>query len=170
MAEHTFDKEKMDSIRALAETNMQVSSAKAELIKLQSIETTYLEEREKKAVERVTKVLNESKELVEETKNNYAEIQTLLNTASSLAGFITEVSGKLENLVKIFNENSETWDRQSKETEEQISIVRRDIKTDQIRIQNDRKGLEIREKTVRDLERLVKDRYDLLERTIKRIK
>lgn len=143
-----LEKEHFNTLKQLADTNVKVSEAKDVLERLKSMEVEYLESREKKVRDKVQKVLNESKDLLEETRKNYQSINTLCDTVVSYVDFIKEIQGKLENLQK-------ERDKVNTLCEENITLQKKELS-------------ELR-KTVDQDTRLLKEREEVLSQVSDRL-
>ena len=170
MNEHELSKEHMDSMKALANTNMKIGEAKSTLLKLEEQETSYLEEREKKVLVRIDKILEDSKGLLAEAQANYSEIRELNTTVSSFSDFLLKAYDSFVGMLKDFREKNELWDSKVTAIEEGFAQIRQDISNDKIRINNDQEALERAKGVLRDEQRkIVSDRGEL-ERAITRLK
>lgn len=170
MAEHTISKEHMDSLKALADTNMKIGEARGTLVKLQEVETGYLVEREAKAVAVIQKVVENSADLLKEVKTNYREVHDLCSVASSFAEFLVEAYGSFSALKTAFDEKSTLWEAQVKEKEAEFAEIRKQIKQDNVLLANDKESLEKAKKALDiDRKKVVADRGEV-ERAIKRLK
>ncbi len=170
MIETEISKEHMDSLKALADTNMKIGVARQTLQKLEETETSYLEERENKAVLRIQKMFDDSKELITGIRENYAQAKELLTSASSFSDFLVKSYEALTALIERFNEKSVVWEAKVKVQEEEFSQIRQQIKNDQVRIKNDSESLE-RAKAKMVLERRkLDDERGTLDRAITRLK
>lgn len=163
-------KEHMEALKALSDTNMKIGEARATLIKLEEQETSYLEEREKKVLARIQKVLDDSKELLAEAQANYTQIRELRNTVSSVTDFLSKAYEAFMGMLKDFREKNDLWDNKVSEIEEGFAKIRQEINNDKVRIKNDREALERWEKSL-DLQRkkIDSDRGEL-DRAINRLK
>ncbi len=170
MIETEISKEHMDSLKALADTNVKIGIAKGALQKLEETETSYLEERENKAVLRIQKIFSDSKELIDGIKANYTEVKTLLNTASSFADFLVKAHEAFSGLVDRFNEKSIVWEAKVAEQEDEFAKIRQEIKNDKVRIANDKEALNSREAGLKLLEKKLRDERGTLDRAISRLK
>lgn len=168
--EHVLEKESMDAVKALAKTNVEISNAKAALEGIKKLETEYLSEREEKVIERVEKVLEESAEILAQATQNYNEVHDLCNLASSFATFLIELQDKLLVLDDSFNVKATLWEKDIKSQEEAILELKKNLKADSTRIENDKKSLIQREKSVRTAEKKVADQWKEIDRAIKRLK
>lgn len=170
MIETEITKEHMDSLKALADTNVKIGVARGTLQKLEEEETTYLEEREKKALGRIQAMFDGSKELLDGIRSNYAQVKELLTTASSFSDFLLKAYESLSGLIKDFNERSELWEVKIKEKEEEFALIKQDIKNDKVRIANDRQALDAKEALLRVEARKIQDERQTLDRAITRLK
>ncbi len=170
MDEHTLSKEKMDAMRALADTNMEIGVAKNTLIKLQEQETSYLEEREKKVMIRIQKILDDSKDLLAEAQSNYSQIRELHGTVSSFTEFLKEAYQAFLGLLKDFRERNDAWDNKVSEIETGFENLKRQINTDKVRIKNDTETLERAKAQMLIERRKIDDDRGELDRAIKRLK
>jgi len=170
MDEHELSKENMDSVRALAETNMKIGEAKSTLLKLQEQETSYLEEREKKVLARIEKILDDSKDVLAEAQANYSKVRELFGTVSSVSSFLTKAYEAFVGMLTDFREKNDLWDNKVSSIEESFAKIRQEINSDKIRIKNDQEALE-RAKRGLALEqrKIVSDRGEL-DRAITRLK
>jgi uncharacterized protein involved in exopolysaccharide biosynthesis len=170
MIEHEFEKEKMDSIKALADTNVKIGEARGVLENLKKDEVVYLEEREKKAIEVVDKVLADSKEILEEATKNYQGVKDLLNSASSFADFLKEAYISFSSLVAKFSEKSAIWEEEVTRQQKEIADIKQQISNDQVRIKNDQEALQRKEASLVDEKRKIDDQRATLERAINRLR
>lgn len=170
MNETELSKEAMDSVNLLAQTNVKIGIAKGALIKLEQEETAYLEEREKKAVGRIQKLFDDSKELLEGIKSNYQEVKQLLRDASSLSDFLVKAYEQFKALVNEFNERDAAWQAQVAQKEEEFGKIRQQIDNDKVRIKNDRDGIQKAKASLVVERRKIDDDRQTLARAITRLK
>lgn len=136
------DAQKMDSLKQLAETNLKVSESRVNLSKLQEEEETFIVDREKRTVERVNKVLADSKEIIEEANNNYTAVQELTSVAKDFASYLSEAFNSFRGVRDAHKENQDVWEKHVTDTEEKLSETRKIL-------QIDRKILEIDKETLK---------------------
>lgn len=160
----------MDALQALSATNLKIGEAKNALSKLQEIETEYLEGREKKALTRINSVLDNSRELLKNTQENYEEVQTLLNTAATFADYLTEAQEKFQTIVEKLNEKADLWEKTIEIQEIEISKQKDNIKLQQSLIESAQKNIEAKEKQLEIKARRIEDQRGTLERAINRLK
>lgn len=132
----------MDIIKELAAATLKISETQNRIFKLREEEDLYLTIREKAAMERVDMVLEESKELLSKTHENYDEIHNICKSITNISDFVSETYDKITGLLADINERSDKWDkeviRQTKEFEE----IRKRITIDKAIITNDKKTIE----------------------------
>ncbi len=170
MEEHTLSKEHMDSVRALADTNIKIGEAKNTLIKLQEQETSYLAEREEKVLSRIQKILDDSKDLLAEAQSNYSKIRELNGTVSSFTEFLKGAYQAFLELLKNFRERNDLWDNKVSEIEKGFEDIKRQIDSDKVRIKNDQDSMERAKASMALERRKIDDDRATLERAIKRLK
>ena len=139
--EHILEKEKMDSMKALADTNIKISEAKESLMKIKSLETSYLSEREKKAFELIEKIVKDSGGILKEAKGNYEQVIALYNTVSEFSAFLKEAYNNFKQLLESFDKQNTLWTTDLKAKEEHLNQLAQEIKTDKVRIKNDQDSL-----------------------------
>lgn len=126
----TLEKQKMDILSEIATTNMKISEAKNLLTTLQEKETEYLIIREKKALTKITKVLEESKDLLDKTHQNYEHIHEFCKTLSGYADFLDETHEKFSKMLETFAKRNEIWDENAKRQYEEIARQRKIVEQD----------------------------------------
>jgi len=163
-----IEKEKFNAIKELADTNMKISEAKNSLSKLKDIEVSYIEEREKKTINKIDNILKDSQDVLDKVKENYSSAHDLHNSAIVMSSSVEELTEKLIKLVDLFNENSTNWDKEVESKEKELLSIKNQLKTYKTKIDNDRLALLSKEKTIKQKERFVNDKYETLLRAIKR--
>jgi hypothetical protein len=153
-----LDKEKMDIMKELADTRLKISEAGNVLTQLKTDESTYLNKREKKALDGIEKILEDSKDLLIKTHENYDEIHKLCQTISSFTGFVLEAHGKFQDLLTDFNTRSESWDREVARQHGELAEIRRNINTERTIIENEQKGIKAALKKIEKEKTLIESR------------
>lgn len=170
MNTQVLEKSKMDAIKELADTSIKISEAKNIIFKLQEDETEYLVLREKKALEKIEKVVRESKELLEQSKSNYEEIHGLCRQVSELILFLTTTQSSLADLLREFNERSDLWDIEVKDQLAEIEEVKRKNQIDKTLIENDQKTIKVELKKLENEQIKINDQRETIKRIIERLK
>lgn len=151
-------KDQMILQKAMAETTMKISMAKAELFKLQEAETIYLVEREKRAMEKINQTVTDNQSLIDEAKNNVEIVQKWSESLVSFSDFLDGLHAQFLELLEDFNQRNDAWEKKLNDQLSEIAEMRKHIRADQIRITNDRKGIERREKLLADKQEVIESR------------
>lgn len=165
--EHTIDTQTMQSVKALADTNIKISEARSVLFKLQETETEYLVEREKKILSRIQDNLEQSRSLIDETSKNHQGIKDLYSQCTSFVEFLDEVYDSFQEIVKNFDERSDMWEAKIGIQQDEILEQRKEIKIEQVRIKNDQKSLKDKEKLLQNMKSHIESRQAALESSYK---
>lgn len=166
----TIDKQSMEALQVLADTNVKIGEAKGILESLKQTESTYLQEREEKATKHIEKAFKESSQLLENIQHNYAEVHHLLTTASSVVVYLAEAQEKFSKVMSDFNKKADLWEEQAKKHEEAIADTKRKVAIDQKRIEIDQKAIAKAWESIKDAQKKIESDRGLLERNIKRLK
>lgn len=127
----------MDSIKALADTNIKISEAKNVLFKLQETETEYLVAREEKAIQRIQKGVEDSRNLLEEVKNNHNAVQEFYRTVCGVSDFLEKAQTDFFSLLENFNRKSELWEKEYQKQCDEVAQVKRNNEVEKVKIHND---------------------------------
>lgn len=169
MSENIVTTEQMEALKALSDVNIKISEAHNSLRKLQEDETEYLVLREKKAMDRIEKTIQDSQELLEQADKNYGEIKEIARLIHEFTQNLIKLSSDYRLLIAEFEARNTDWERNIGRQQDELAEKRQNLNALQTFLENDRKGLEIeRAKLVEDQKKLNSDR-GLLDRTIKRI-
>lgn len=165
-----IDKEKMESVKALADLTIKISDAKNILTTLQESETAYLVEREQTAITRIKKILEDSSDLISQAHKNYEDIQGLSNEVSGFCVFIGEIHDSFSESISEFREYQQEWDNYISEREKQVADFRKSVEIDSQLLENERKNIESGKKSL-EVERIkLEDERETLRRAIQRLK
>lgn len=150
--------EQMNSLKALADTNLQVSKAQEVLFALQKTETEYLVSREKKALERISNIIIGSADALREANQNYYETTQFYNTTASFAQQLTNQYELFKSVVDDFDEKNKQWELHIASEENRLSEMIQQIKSDKIRIENDKKAVERANKNIEKEKQIIESR------------
>lgn len=153
-----LNKQTMTAMETLANTNVKIGEAKGILQKLQEIETTYLEEREKATVLKIDSILNESEHLLSKIHSNHEEINHFYSTTASFVGFLSEIQDKFLKTITSFNQKADQWEEYVKKTQSKIDLLNRDIKVQQQGIETDKKSIEKGLKAIENGKKVIESR------------
>lgn len=167
--ENQVTHEQMNSLKALADTNIEISNAKEVLFKLQETETQYIIDREKRVMERINKIVQDSGDTLAQAYENYHETTRFYETVSSFASFLSDSYESFRETVSKFDEKCQLWEQGMLIQEKSVADLLQIIKNDKIRIENDRKGIEAKNKSLEREEIRLIDMRGTLEREIERL-
>lgn len=163
-------KEELDARQRLAEVNIQISNARVILSQIEAETGDYLTKREKDAIERITKALEASKEVLDLTKSNYEEVNQFANQVSSFASAVLGFYEKLQGVFKLFDERSVEWDAELTKVFESIASQKKTLEQERIQIDLDKEGLARKEKQLEVEQIKIDDQKGTLARAIQRLK
>lgn len=123
----TLDQRTMESMKILSETNVEIGKAKGILADLQATEATYLEEREKKAVERIDNLLTQSEDILARIGLNYDEVRQFANDVTTYVGFLKELQQKVLVAIESFNQKADTFDQYVAQEEARLAEIKKDL-------------------------------------------
>lgn len=165
-----LEKSKMDAVKELASISMQISEAKNLLFKLQEGETEYLVTRETKALEKIHKVLEDSKELLKQTYENYQEIHQFYGTITEYKEFLFKGHAEFENLLKDFNERNELWDKEMQKREDGFTELKKSFKIQHEEIEAGRDAIKKANEQIANERTKIESERGTIERMIIRFK
>jgi len=164
----TVNKEKMESLRLLAETTIKISEAKNTLQELKSKQEEYLTLREDMAQKHIQKILEESKELLENTHSNYTKVNVFCREVMSYADGLSEMQVGVQNLLETFKNKAIQWEKnaelQTIELSHQKKLVEQDkenLKEWEKRIEKDKKNIEKEKALIESRQKALETSYKL---------
>ena len=170
MNEIEVTKQHMEALKALADINVKIGVARGVLTKLEETETEYLVSREKKAVDRIQKVLDDSGALVEQINKNYEAVESFAQAVGEGSKILEDACVKFKELTDAFDKRSELWERDIANREETMLSLARALKVDGIKIQHQRENLDRMTVDINNKTRKMQDERGTLDRAIKRLK
>lgn len=132
----------MDALKALADANLKISEAKNTLFKLEETETEYLVLREKKAMDKIQTMIDDSADLLEKTHNNYEEVRRFYETITTYSEVLEQFHQQFTGMLIEFNKRSDMWDTKVVEQQEKIAALRKIVETDQKNITSQQEKIE----------------------------
>lgn len=160
----------MNSVKALAEMNLKISSARAEIMNLEATKEKFLKNREEMAKESIKKAFLESQELLTAVQSNHDEIRLLAQMANDFSNDLVILHAKVKASAIAFNSTTEEWERNLSQQITEINGLRKGVEQDRAAIERDKAYLVQARKDVKALETKVNDKYETLLRTQVRIK
>lgn len=170
MDTHIISQQNMQAMEKLASTNLEVSNARNALFKMKEDETSYINEREKRTLERIAKLLDDSEEILNKTKNNYAELDDLLNTVSGVAKFITEAQGNFHQMIQDFEERDVLWQAKVAKHESELKETLKSIQIREVFLANEKKNIEKSKLILSEEKKKIDDKWAEIARELKRLK
>lgn len=164
------DKKQMEALQFLADTNLKIGDARTLLIKLQEQETTYLDGREQKALDRIQAVLDRSQQLLIESAGNYEKVKELYDTVCAFADLLAKAYDDFVAFKEKTEEKNQLQEERLTTIEEQLSHREQDVKAISVKIENEKKGLAAREKALGEAARKVISDRSAVDNKIKRLK
>lgn len=170
MEKKTINKEEMDALKQLVETNEKIGVARVALADLEKTETKFIEQREKKAEKAVEKILEKSFAVIEKAKKNYEDVQNFHNTVKSFADYLVEGQKKFTKLVDAFDSASEKWEEKVKKQENILSLTAKSLKEQENAIEKDKIEVEKAQKDIKNAQKKIADDEARLARIVERLK
>lgn len=160
----------MQSLKLLADTNMEISKAREGLSAIKKLETEYLAEREKKVIAHLETVLEESKGVVRQTKENHDAVKNLLTSAQGYSEAVLKGYEDFKQLVAAFEERDIEWERDTERTRKHLEEEKKVLSIQKITIDQGQEALtRAWEQLAKDQRKLAVDRGTLA-RAIERLK
>lgn len=168
--EHELEKSQMDSMKILAQTNVQISEAKNVLFKLQETETEYLVEREKKAMDMIQGFLESSAGLVQQIKNNHGEVQEFHRTVSEISSFISKVQVNILSLFEEFTKRSDVWDAEYARQLASLAEIKKELGVQSMQNKNDAAANKISLKLISEANAKIESRQSQIKSALEVLK
>lgn len=150
--------EQMIALKALADTNMKVSEVKATLIKIEETKQEYFKIREEETIKRINKIISESSKILKEAQLNYYETTQFHHTTASYADALATAHSILLQNVSDFDKRQVLWEKSMKEQEDILNEIKKGIVIENVRILNDKKGIERAQKKIEQDKVLIESR------------
>jgi len=165
-----IDKARMDALRALSDTNMEVSRARETLSILKKDEAGYLEEREKKVIQHVHKALEDSEDIIKKTIQNYELVKDFAVSVSEAGKAIGEAVEEITKYSEVHEERISAWEARCKEQDNWIAEQKKVIQLSNVLLNSEKESIERQKKLLADGNRRLASDRATLERAIKRLK
>lgn len=127
-----LEKDKMDTLKQLAEVNIEISNAKAILQNLKSNIQDFLEKRKLLEEDTIRKVYSESKGIIDEIQKEFSKIHAYYNEIRSYTVFLQELQSNIISQIDVFTENSEEFIQYIQGEFTKISELKKDLENDRI--------------------------------------
>lgn len=127
-----LEKDKMDTLKQLAEVNIEISNAKAILQNLKVNIQDFLEKRKLLEEDNIRKVYSESKGIIDEIQKEFSKIHAYYNEIRSYTVFLQELQSNIISQIDVFTENSEEFIQYIQGEFTKISELKKDLENDRI--------------------------------------
>lgn len=168
--ENIVSKEHMESLKALSDVNIKISEAQNTLFKLQEEETEYLITREKKAMDRIQKVVDDSKEMVKEADKNHGQVKELGVNISEFAQKLLRIQDNFKSLLVEFEERNVEWEKVIGKQQDDLEEIRKQQKVQNIQLINDKRAIEMAKKKLTEDQKKIESDRGTIQRAIIRLK
>ncbi len=159
-----LEQEKFNTLKEIAEMQEAVSLGRAELRTIKAETETYLVFREKEAVTRIIKVLEQSRDALDEITKNHNELSLYKDEIKAFATELKNLSTDITDLFKDFNERMKKAEEDLDKYHELVSEKLKQTRSERIQIGEDRKLLAAEKADINKEKRLLADRRGALER------
>lgn len=164
-----IEKQKMDSLKALAETNLKVSAAQEKLANLKKEEFEHAEKQKVRSLENLQVILDESQRILEAAFDNYKSINELATSSSELTEKVDDLYEEFIKYQATFTKKVAAWNGEVADKEKELEKIKQLIVIDQHKINADRESLERRKIIIQNEERKLRDGRETLERALNRL-
>jgi len=164
-----IEQKKMDALRVLSETNLEMSKAKALLLELQKNERAYFNDRENRVSVTIQKLMDDSSDVIRSATATYDEIMALSKEISAFVDILVDANTQFDTIISDFERKKEEWDTEVKEKDKQVEENNRKIESIQTIIKNDKVSISKELKKLEDRVRIVSAREGDVERNHARI-
>lgn len=163
------EKQKMEALKSLAETNLAVSDIKNQLNRLRIDEGRYIEEREAMVLKQIEKVVTESREVLSEAYKNYQHLHEVAVQAAQSAKFLEEAHVEFQKVQRAFHASSQVVENRIEKAQKALDDSKKQAEIEKELIVNTKESLErTRKELVAEKIRLVDER-ETLERAMGRL-
>jgi len=133
-----LEKTKFDAVKEIADMTIQISGAKLALEEIKNAKNEFISEREKETVEKIQKIINDSKEILEQANKNYAEVHNLLNILTSYKECLDELNEKFAEMIGDFNKKDKEWKENTEKQYKEIEELQRQTKEDAEKVKREK--------------------------------
>lgn len=165
-----LDKEKFDSLKELAAIQSDIASGRATLQQIKSDTEVYLAEREQETVRRIDAVLQGSVAILAEVGENQDALVKYATEVRAMDADLQAILLLFKDTVRKQEEVTALENAELERKAEQLARVEIELKAKRSIIEADAAANEQDRKWISEETRLLNDRAQLLERSIKRLK
>jgi hypothetical protein len=166
----TLEQEQFNSLKQLSEIQIQISEGRVVLQELINKKEEYLKLQEKEVMERVDKVLIQSRQALQATTNNHDELSSYNRDLTAYAGELKGFSNVLSTLNEDLTERMNQSDKDMAKHYESVSEILKRVKVEKSAVEAERRVLNLERAEIRDGWRLLKDRQETLKKGFEELK
>lgn len=133
----TIEQEKMTALTALANINVELTTAEGKLLNMKNTIEDYIRTREKMTEERVATILSESQGILNEAMRNYREIEQFYNSVVIFSGGLDKSFERLQKMADDFAEWRGKSEALIEKQEADIRIQKRDLEAQKKKVASD---------------------------------
>jgi small-conductance mechanosensitive channel len=160
----TLDHEKFSAVEELSKIHTAIVEGRAALETLKGSTEEYLTGREKEAVERIAKILDESRTALDEVAANHEALTKYGVELRGYANLLSALSKDLTAFALLLRERMASADAALSAKLAEINEAKRDLKAVHADIIEDRKQLAREQMGINEERRLLKDQREAFER------
>jgi len=145
-------KDEMDTLKQLANVNIEISNGKALLQNLKEDIDDFLKEREILEKGVIDRVYEESKDLIDKIHKDYSKVTAYYNEIRSYTGFLKELQDNIHLKIEEFTESSKEFTNYVKKEQNRLSELQKDLDSEKDIIKKQDESIK------KDQKELIKDR------------
>ena len=165
-----LDAQKMKVMKEIADTNLLVAGMKAELLKLEEDKEKFFVLRDNEVLGRIHKLLNNSRVLLDETRDNYIFTHDFYETIKIYSEDVKEGYQVLQGIIAEFSEKAVTWQEEIKNQETEIVEMKKDLQRDKESMDREKEFLQKKKKAVDDDRKRLESQQEALATSYKELK
>lgn len=166
----TLEANKMEAIRELSKISSEVANGKAELSKMKVELQEFLDKREQLEKDRIKKLFEESKELVDSINTNFDIIHNYYNEVRSYSTFLGEFHESLLNIMEEMNKDSNAFMELVKKEESRVALLKKESEIVLNDIETERKQIKKDKELIKKEHARIDSRQSLLAQSYKELK
>lgn len=138
----TLNKESMEAMKTLADTNLAISNAKSVLSDIVESKDKFLESREREAVDAVKAVLEKSSNMLNEIGENHESLKEIRGLVTNIVDFARNFSAEISKAKEDLEEGSSETVRTIRRLRLDLEQKEGEIKKSLLSIDSEKKSLE----------------------------
>lgn len=142
MSSIEIEKDKMDTLKQLANVNIEISNGKAILQNLKDDIDDFLKERKVLETGVIDRVRIESKQIVDDIYKDFSKIHAYYNEIHSYTGFLQELQVNIHTQIGTFKETSKDFMEYIASEQNKLSELKKDIENDRLINKNELESIE----------------------------